>query len=93
MKAVIGAGTLKRTDFTAYEGGIGYYYTYIDGTIATDGTIAFSTDSGILRNRYYLLRITRFSLPSAALPQPMRATMKVTDWVTSSGNTIIVRPT
>lgn len=93
MKAAIGAGTLKRTDFTAYEGGIGYYYTYIDGTIATDGTIAFSTDSGILRNRYYLLRITRFSLPSAALPQPMRATMKVTDWVTSSGNTIIVRPT
>lgn len=93
MKAAIGAGTLKRTDFTAYEGGIGYYYTYIDGTIATDGTIAFSTDSGILRNRYYLLCITRFSLPSAALPQPMRATMKVTDWVTSSGNTIIVRPT
>ena len=93
MKAAIGAGTLKRTDFTAYEGGIGYYYTYIDGTSATDGTIAFSADSGILRNRYYLLRITRFSLPSAALPQPMRATMKVTDWVTSSGNQIIVRPT
>ena len=93
MKAAIGAGTLKRTDFTAYEGGIGYYYTYIDGTSATDDTIAFSADSGILRNRYYLLRITRFSLPSAALPQPMRATMKVTDWVTSSGNQIIVRPT
>ena len=93
MKAAIGAGTLKRTDFTAYEGGIGYYYTYIDGATAADGTIAFSAASGILRNRYYLLRITRFSLPSAALPQPMRATMKVTDWVTSSGNTIIVRPT
>lgn len=61
MKAAIGAGTLKRTDFTAYEGGIGYYYTYIDGTSATDDTIAFSADSGILRNRYYLLRITRFS--------------------------------
>lgn len=95
MKAAIDAGTLKRTDFTAYEGGIGYYYTYIDGSIAspTDGTIAFSADSGILRNRYYLLRIARFTLPSAALPQPMRATMKVTDWVTSSGNQIIVRPT
>lgn len=93
MAAVISAGTLKRTDFTAYEGGIGYYYTYIDGTAATDGTIAFGADSGILRNRYYLLRITRFSLPSATLPQPMRATMKITDWVTSSGNDITVRPT
>lgn len=53
---------LSRENFTAYPGGWGYYYTYIDGTKdESTNKLTYSADSGVLRNYYYILHVGKFS--------------------------------
>lgn len=85
-------GKLTRDAFSTFEGGIGYYYTYIGGSADANGTLGFAAASGINRNDYCLVHITNFSVPSAQLSQPMRATMKVVDWEIKQSGSITVRP-
>lgn len=87
-------GTLTDKDFMAYEGGTGYFYTYIDGEQPTDGSkgLIFSSASGLLRNRYYILRVTEMGIPAPMPVELIKVNTRVLDWVAGGQGTITVKP-
>lgn len=71
------------TEFNRYDGGWGYYYTYIDGE-ANKGTIDYANETrwGIKRNHYYILKVNQFVAPGSAFPgnEVMRIHSELIDW-------------
>ena len=72
------------TEFNRYDGGWGYYYTYIDGEANTEGTIDYANETrwGIKRNHYYILKVNQFVAPGSAFPgnEVMRIHSELIDW-------------
>lgn len=72
------------TEFNRYDGGWGYYYTYIDGEVNNEGTIDYAKETrwGIKRNHYYILKVNQFVAPGSAFPgnEVMRIHSELIDW-------------
>ena len=72
------------TEFNRYDGGWGYYYTYIDGEANNEGTIDYAKETrwGIKRNHYYILKVNQFVAPGSAFPgnEVMRIHSELIDW-------------
>lgn len=72
------------TEFNRYDGGWGYYYTYIDGEANDKGTIDYANETrwGIKRNHYYILKVNQFVAPGSAFPgnEVMRIHSELIDW-------------
>lgn len=89
------AGMIKKlqdateTKFSRYDGGWGYYYTYIDEN-APNGAISKDTQTrwGIKRNHYYILRVEKIIAPGSPFPgnETMRIHSELVDWVDKGGS-------
>lgn len=76
-----------KTDFSRYDGGWGYYYTYIDEN-AQNGAIKDQTRWGIKRNHYYILKVEKIIAPGSPFPgnETMRIHSELVDWVDKGGS-------
>ena len=57
-------------NYVPYNGGQGYYYTYINNRQEKDGEFLFYKHGQVERNRYYILTINSFSNPGASFTNP-----------------------
>lgn len=77
------------TEFSRYDGGWGYYYTYIDEN-AQNGAISKDTQTrwGIKRNHYYILRVEKIVAPGSPFPgnETMRIHSELVDWIDKGGS-------
>ena len=82
------------TEFSRYDGGWGYYYTYIDEN-AQNGAISKDTQTrwGIKRNHYYILRVEKIVAPGSPFPgnQTMRIHSELVDWVNKGGSEVEIK--
>ena len=82
------------TDFSRYDGGWGYYYTYIDEN-AQNGAISKDTQTrwGIKRNHYYILRVEKIVAPGSPFPgnETMRIHSELVDWVDKGGSEVEIK--
>ena len=71
-KEHLGLDDLKELgNYVPYNGGRGYYYTYIDNRHPDKkDSFAFYKHGQVERNRYYILTITGFSSPGASFTDP-----------------------
>lgn len=71
------------TEFNRYDGGWGYYYTYVDqeanDVIEENETI---TRWGVKRNHYYIIKVDQIIAPGSAFPgnETMRIHSELVDW-------------
>ena len=89
------AGMIKKlqddpeTEFSRYDGGWGYYYTYIDEN-AQNGAISKDTQTrwGIKRNHYYILKVDEIIAPGSPFPgnETMRIHSELVDWIDKGGS-------
>ncbi len=89
------AGMIKKlqdppeTEFSRYDGGWGYYYTYIDEN-AQNGAISKDTQTrwGIKRNHYYILKVEKIIAPGSPFPgnETMRIHSELVDWIDKGGS-------
>lgn len=94
------AGMIKKlqdapeTDFSRYDGGWGYYYTYIDEN-AQNGAISKDTQTrwGIKRNHYYILKVDKIIAPGSPFPgnETMRIHSELVDWVDKGGSEVEIK--
>lgn len=77
------------TEFSRYDGGWGYYYTYIDEN-AKNGAISKDTQTrwGIKRNHYYILKVEKIIAPGSPFPgnETMRIHSELVDWIDKGGS-------
>ena len=77
------------TEFSRYDGGWGYYYTYIDEN-AQNGAISKDTQTrwGIKRNHYYILKVDKIIAPGSPFPgnETMRIHSELVDWIDKGGS-------
>lgn len=82
------------TEFSRYDGGWGYYYTYIDEN-AQNGAISKDTQTrwGIKRNHYYILRVEKIIAPGSPFPgnETMRIHSELVDWVDKGGSEVEIK--
>ena len=82
------------TNFSRYDGGWGYYYTYIDEN-AQNGAISKDTQTrwGIKRNHYYILRVEKIVAPGSPFPgnETMRIHSELVDWVDKGGSEVEIK--
>ena len=78
-----------KTEFSRYDGGWGYYYTYIDEN-AQNGAISKDTQTrwGIKRNHYYILKVEKIIAPGSPFPgnETMRIHSELVDWIDKGGS-------
>ena len=78
-----------KTEFSRYDGGWGYYYTYIDEN-AQNGAISKDTQTrwGIKRNHYYILKVDKIIAPGSPFPgnETMRIHSELVDWIDKGGS-------
>lgn len=83
------------TDFSRYDGGWGYYYTYIDGDANGKGTIDYANQTrwGIKRNHYYILKVDKIIAPGSPFPgnETMRIHSELVDWVNKGGSEVEIK--
>ena len=83
------------TDFSRYDGGWGYYYTYIDGDANGEGTIDYANQTrwGIKRNHYYILKVEKIIAPGSPFPgnETMRIHSELVDWVNKGGSEVEIK--
>lgn len=94
------AGMIKKlqdppeTEFSRYDGGWGYYYTYIDEK-APNGAISKDTQTrwGIKRNHYYILKVDKIIAPGSPFPgnETMRIHSELVDWVDKGGSEVEIK--
>ena len=71
------------TEFNRYDGGWGYYYTYVDqeanDVIEGNETI---TRWGVKRNHYYIIKVEKIIAPGSAFPgnEVMRIHSELVEW-------------
>lgn len=82
------------TEFSRYDGGWGYYYTYIDEN-AQNGAISKDTQTrwGIKRNHYYILRVEKIVAPGSPFPgnETMRIHSELVDWVDKGSSEVEIK--
>lgn len=82
------------TEFSRYDGGWGYYYTYIDEN-AQNGAISKDTQTrwGIKRNHYYILRVEKIVAPGSPFPgnETMRIHSELVDWVDKGDSEVEIK--
>ena len=82
------------TDFSRYDGGWGYYYTYIDEN-AQNGAISKDTQTrwGIKRNHYYILKVDKIIAPGSPFPgnETMRIHSELVDWIDKGGSEVEIK--
>lgn len=83
------------TDFSRYDGGWGYYYTYIDGDANGEGTIDYANQTrwGIKRNHYYILKVDKIIAPGSPFPgnETMRIHSELVDWVDKGSSEVEIK--
>lgn len=83
------------TDFSRYDGGWGYYYTYIDGDANGEGTIDYASQTrwGIKRNHYYILKVDKIIAPGSPFPgnETMRIHSELVDWVDKGSSEVEIK--
>lgn len=83
-----------KTDFSRYDGGWGYYYTYIDEN-AQNGAISKDTQTrwGIKRNHYYILKVEKIIAPGSPFPgnETMRIHSELVDWVDKGSSEVEIK--
>lgn len=83
------------TEFSRYDGGWGYYYTYIDGDANGEGTIDYANQTrwGIKRNHYYILKVDKIIAPGSPFPgnETMRIHSELVDWVDKGGSEVEIK--
>lgn len=84
----------SETEFSRYDGGWGYYYTYIDEN-AKNGAISKDTQTrwGIKRNHYYILKVEKIIAPGSPFPgnETMRIHSELVDWVNKGGSEVEIK--
>ena len=88
------AGMIKKlqdapeTEFSRYDGGWGYYYTYIDEKAQNGAISKDQTRWGIKRNHYYILRVEKIVAPGSPFPgnETMRIHSELVDWIDKGGS-------
>ena len=81
------------TEFSRYDGGWGYYYTYIDEN-AKDGVISMEIERwGVKRNHYYIIKVEKIIAPGSAFPgnETMRIHSELIDWMNKGGSEVDVK--
>lgn len=79
------------TEFNRYDGGWGYYYTYVDqeanDVIEGNETI---TRWGVKRNHYYIIKVDKIIAPGSAFPgnEMMRIHSELMEWKDKGGSSI-----
>lgn len=81
-----------KTEFSRYDGGWGYYYTYIDEN-AQNGAIKDQTRWGIKRNHYYILKVDKIIAPGSPFPgnETMRIHSELVDWVDKGSSEVEIK--
>lgn len=71
------------TEFSRYDGGWGYYYTYIDENAPNGAISKDQTHWGIKRNHYYILKVDKIIAPGSPFPgnETMRIHSELVDWI------------
>lgn len=77
-----------KTDFSRYDGGWGYYYTYIDENAQNGAINQDQTRWGIKRNHYYILKVEKIIAPGSPFPgnETMRIHSELVDWIDKGGS-------
>ena len=96
MKVI--ADSKKTVDFNRYDGGWGYYYTYIDKEANAAANAAEKNETipherwGVKRNHYYILNVEKIEGPGSAYPgnEMMRIHSRLLDWVDKGGSDVEV---
>ena len=81
------------TDFSRYDGGWGYYYTYIDENAQNGAINQDQTRWGIKRNHYYILKVDKIIAPGSPFPgnETMRIHSELVDWVNKGGSEVEIK--
>ena len=81
------------TDFSRYDGGWGYYYTYIDENAQNGAISKDQTRWGIKRNHYYILKVEKIVAPGSPFPgnETMRIHSELVDWVDKGGSEVEIK--
>lgn len=76
------------TEFSRYDGGWGYYYTYIDENAKNGAIKDTQTRWGIKRNHYYILKVDKIIAPGSPFPgnETMRIHSELVDWIDKGGS-------
>ena len=96
MKVI--ADSKETVDFNRYDGGWGYYYTYIDKEANEAAAAAEKNETipherwGVKRNHYYILNVEKIEGPGSAYPgnEMMRIHSRLLDWVDKGGSDVEV---
>lgn len=82
-----------KTDFSRYDGGWGYYYTYIDENAQNGAISKDQTRWGIKRNHYYILKVDKIIAPGSPFPgnETMRIHSELVDWVNKGGSEVEIK--
>ena len=82
-----------KTDFSRYDGGWGYYYTYIDENAQNGAINQDQTRWGIKRNHYYILKVKKIIAPGSPFPgnETMRIHSELVDWVNKGGSEVEIK--
>ena len=96
MKVI--ADSIETVDFNRYDGGWGYYYTYIDKEANEAANAAEKNETipherwGVKRNHYYILNVEKIEGPGSAYPgnEMMRIHSRLLDWVDKGGSDVEV---
>lgn len=96
MKVI--ADSKETVDFNRYDGGWGYYYTYIDKEANEAAAAAEKNETipherwGVKRNHYYILNVQKIEGPGSAYPgnEMMRIHSRLLDWVDKGGSDVEV---
>ena len=81
------------TEFSRYDGGWGYYYTYIDENAPNGAISKDQTRWGIKRNHYYILKVEKIIAPGSPFPgnETMRIHSELVDWVEKGGSEVEIK--
>lgn len=81
------------TEFSRYDGGWGYYYTYIDENAPNGAISKDQTRWGIKRNHYYILKVDKIIAPGSPFPgnETMRIHSELVDWVDKGGSEVEIK--
>ena len=82
-----------KTDFSRYDGGWGYYYTYIDENAKNGAISKDQTRWGIKRNHYYILRVEKIVAPGSPFPgnETVRIHSELVDWVDKGSSEVEIK--
>lgn len=82
-----------KTEFSRYDGGWGYYYTYIDENAQNGAISKDQTCWGIKRNHYYILKVEKIIAPGSPFPgnETMRIHSELVDWVDKGSSEVEIK--